>query len=119
VILGNAFDSFALALFAICIIVWPTQLITDRQNRWLRIAAISLIAIQLVIEGPRVQLFGPYFVAALFAILLIPRSSATEPSSVRENREGTAKKLIRWTMVAGTGLLLSVSAALCFLYPRQ
>ncbi|MEO6078865.1 MAG: hypothetical protein ABIQ86_03695 [Steroidobacteraceae bacterium] len=118
-ILWNVFDAVTLSLLAICIFVWPTQLISDNQNRWLRFFAVSLIASQLVFDGPRVQLFPAYFVAGLFAILLIPRrSAAATPSRVRESKERFVKQFARWTAVIGTGFVLMISIVYCLFFPR-
>ena len=118
-VLWNVLDGLILALLAVCIVVWPTQLISDRTNMWLRIAAIVLVVLQLLVDGPRAQLVPAYLVATLFAILLVGnRSGRNEPSKVRESREGILKKLMRWTLVLGTAVILLISIVFCLLFPR-
>ena len=101
-----------IAMFAtlgFCVVVWPTQWITDAQNRWVRIIGMGLVIAQLIVEGFSLPLLGAYAVAALFALLLIPRGQGDEPSSVRESKEGSAKKLSRWAMVTACGASLIAS----------
>jgi predicted dienelactone hydrolase len=115
----NAFDAITLSLLLICVIVWPTQWISDRQNRVLRIIAVSLVALQLIVDGPRAQLVPAYAIALLFVLLLlVNRHAANEPSKVRESKESLAKKLLRWTMVTGAGVFVLMSMLFCFLFPR-
>jgi hypothetical protein len=115
----NVLDGLILALLAVCIVVWPTQLISDRTNRWLRIAAIVLVVLQIVVDGPRAQLVPAYLVATLFAILLVAhRPGQEESSKVRESKEGIFKKLVRWTLVCGTAVVLLISILFCLLFPR-
>ena len=111
-------DWLILIGLAVCVFVWPTQLISDRQNRWLRITVISVCAVQVIVDGPRMQLLPAYLVAALFSILLIPRRGMEEPSAIRESKESRGKKLVRWGMVAGSGVLVLAATILCVLYPR-
>jgi hypothetical protein len=98
--LAQLFDWAALALIAACIVVWPTQWISDTQNRWLRIAAIGSVAAQLLVAGPHFPLIPAYFVAALFVVLLVlDRRRSDESSAVRERHEGALKKAVRWTLI--------------------
>jgi len=104
---------------AACIAVWPTQLISDGQNRWLRVGVVGLCIIQVVADGPRMPLYPAYLVAALFAGLLVLNTKATDgPSSIRESKESSLKKLARWGVIAVTGLILLASVVLCLTYPR-
>jgi hypothetical protein len=101
-----------LALLMLCVIVWPTQWITDNQNRWLRIVAVCSVVIQIICTGPRIEMVGAYLVSALFAIRLVPRKGHTEPSAIRESTESTKAKLVRWAMVLGSASALVISALL-------
>jgi hypothetical protein len=117
--LWNIFDWIVFALIAVCIAVWPTQLISDGLNRWLRIAAVVLVALQVLVGGPRLPWVPVYLIALLFALLLIAdRRVDHEPSSVRESHEGTLKKAIRWTLVLGCAAALLASVVLSLLYAR-
>ena len=115
---GNLHDGVLLLSLALCVVIWPTQLISDAQYRWLRIIAVGLTALQLVVDGPRNQLIPAYLVAALFLVLLIPRASSAEPSAVREQTEGSSKRMARWAMVVVLGLMLALSMVLCAYFPR-
>jgi len=115
---GNLYDGVLLLSLALSVVIWPTQLISDAQYRWLRIIAVGLTALQLVVDGPRIQLIPAYFVAALFLVLLIPRASSTEPSAIRERTERFSKRLARWTMVVVVGLTVTLSIVLCVYFPR-
>ncbi len=104
---------------AACVFFWPTQLISDDQNRWLRIVAVGVVAMQLIGEGPRLQLLPAYLIAGLFALLLIPRGSADdEPSAVRESKESRLKKAARWAIVVTAASLLLASIFYTSLSPR-
>ena len=117
--LWNLFDWTVFALIAACIAVWPTQLISDNANRWLRIVIVGSLAMQLLIDGPRAALVPVYLVAVLFALLLVAdRRVKDEPSGVRESQEGSLKKVIRWTLMLGCAAALLTSVVLWFLYPR-
>src|SRR5262245_11778213 len=101
-IFWNVYDGVVLALLAVCVAVWPTQLISDRTNRGLRIAAVVLVFVQLFVNGPRPQLVTTYLIAALFMVLLsVDRRNSEEPSAVRESQEGFKKKFVRWTLILG------------------
>jgi len=109
----NALDWIVLGLLALCVIVWPTQWITDDQNRWLRIAAVLSAIAQVVVQGPRIELVGAYLVAVLFSVRLLPKRSGV-PSSVRESQESMKAKLMRWALVLGSAFSLALSMlALC------
>lgn len=115
----NVFDWVAWTLIAGCLVVWPTQLISDSLNRWLRIAAVGLVALQLLVDGPRLAWIPIYLIALLFTLLLVAdRNVKDEPSSVRESQESSFKKAIRWTLIAGCAAALIASAVLSFLHPR-
>src|SRR5690349_1674635 len=115
----NVFDGLMLTLFAVCIFVWPTQLISDRVNLWLRVAAILLVVLQLMFDGPRPQLLPAYFIAALFLVLLLTHlRREQELSSIRENKEGLRKKIMPWCLVLVTSGLLLTSIVFCLVFPR-
>jgi predicted dienelactone hydrolase len=117
--MGNLFDGLLLGLLAICVFVWPTQQVTDNQNRWLRIVAVGLVAFQLLVEGPRLQLLPAYLVGALFSILLIAwHLGDRQASAIRESNERFTKKLARWTLIGSTSFVLFLSALLCVCFPR-
>jgi hypothetical protein len=100
-------------LLAACVIVWPTQWISDRANLWLRVAAIVLTALQAIVGGPRLQLLPAYLIAVLFLILLLAnRNDGVEPSAIRESEESSIKTIVRWSMVLGTAGLLIVAIVL-------
>jgi hypothetical protein len=115
---SNAFDGLILALLLICVVAWPTQWISDRGNRALRIVAVSVIILQLMVDGPRPQLLPAYLVALVVGILLIANRDGGKATSIRESKARLVQKLARWTMVLGTGVFLLVSALLCALFPR-
>jgi hypothetical protein len=113
-------DLSMFAFLGVCVLVWPTQWVTDKQNLWLRIASVALTGAQLVIEGPNPRLLGGYIVAALFALFLIPRGEdSTQPSSVRERDEGILKKRSRWMMVIFSAVCLMTSIAWSLFYLTQ
>jgi len=114
-IIWNAVDWMILVGLLVCVVVWPTQLITDRQNRWLRIVVVGLCAFQLGVDGPRAQLLPAYLVAAVFLVRLIPRRS-TLPAT--PSKEGIGKKIVRFSVIVGTGFVLLVSILLCLIFPR-
>jgi hypothetical protein len=115
----NVFDWGVFALIAVCIVVWPTQLISDGVNRWLRLAVVGLVMLQCALEGPRLSLSPVYLIALLFALLLLAdRRVKDEPSSIRERQEGSIKKAIRWTLILGCAAALLAAIALSYLYPR-
>ena len=115
-----AVDVLVLLSLLAAVVVWPTQWISDRSYFRLRLAAVSLVALQLIVDGPRLQLIPAYCVALLFAALLIlNRHDANEPSAIRERNESMAKKRLRWAMAAGSGVAVLCSVALCVLYPRM
>src|SRR5688572_15648819 len=107
--ISQAIDWTLVAVLTICVFVWPTQWITDNLNRWLRIVAVSLAVGQIVVQGLRIELVGAYLVAALFAVLLIARRGGEEPSAIRESKEGSTAKFVRWVMVLGSGFALFCS----------
>lgn len=111
----NIFDGVVLTLFAICIAVWPTQLISDAANRWLRIAAICAAALHAVAEWPRLPFVPVYLIAVLFALLLVRDRKRDEPSSVRESREGAGKQGARWILILGCTTALVATVALSLL----
>lgn len=115
----NIFDGVVLTLFAVCIVVWPTQLISDAANRWLRLAAIAAAILHAAIEWPRVPFIPTYMVALLFALLLVRDRNNDEPSSVREGREGAGKKGARWFLIGGCAAALLATVALCLLLPHS
>lgn len=116
---ANLFDWVILALIAICIAVWPTQLISDSLNRWLRIGAIGSALLQVLIAGVRLPLMPVYLVALLFAVLLVAdRKVKDEPSIVRESKESALKKAVRWTLILGCAAAWLTAAVLCVLFPR-
>jgi hypothetical protein len=115
----NMLDGLVLILFALCIAVWPTQLISDGANRWLRIAAVCAAVFHAIAEWPRAAFIPVYLVALLFALLFMrDRKVNGEPSSVRESREGTAKKGARWTLILGCAAALIATVALSLWLPR-
>ena len=117
--LWNVFDWVVWTLIAGCLVVWPTQLISDSLNRSLRIGAVGLAVLQLLVEGPRLSWIPIYLIALLFALLLVAdRRVKDEPSSIRESKEGSGKKAIRWTLILGSAAALLASIVLSFLYPR-
>jgi hypothetical protein len=105
-------------LFVLCIVVWPTQLISDRANRWLRIAAICAAALHAVMQWPRMEFIPLYLVAVLFGLLLVRDRKRDEPSSVRESRESAGQKGVRWILILGCAAALVATVALCLLAPR-
>jgi len=115
----NRLDGVVLTLVALCIAVWPTQLISDNANRWLRIAAICAVVLHASIEWPRVAFIPVYAIALLFALLLVrDRKANDEPSSVREGREGAGKKGARWILILGCTAALVATVVLSFWLPR-
>ena len=102
-------DWAILGLLGVCVLVWPTQWVTDDQNRWLRAVTVLGVIAQLAFEGLRIELIGAYAVALLFAIRLIPRKGEVEPSAVRESKESTGATSMRWAMVLGSALAISIS----------
>ena len=115
----NIFDALVLTLIAACVVVWPTQLISDGLNRWLRLTTIGSITAQLVLDGFRLPLLPAYLIGVMFAgLLLLDLRVRTEPSAVRESTEGSSKKAARWALIAGASLGLLLSIALSLAYPR-
>ena len=114
----NMFDGLVLVLFALCVAVWPTQFISDNANRWLRVAAIGAAALHAITQWPRVAFIPVYLVALLFALLFMrDRKVNDEASSVRESREGTAKKGARWTLILGCAAALIATVVLSIWLP--
>lgn len=110
------FDGVVLALVAICILVWPTQLISDSVNRWLRIATIVALAAHVLLAGPSIAFVPTYCVGILFALLLVrDRKVNDEPSAVRESREGAGKTGARWILIGGCAAALAATLVLTFL----
>ena len=113
--LTTTVTSIALILLAVCVVAWPTQWIPDRQYRWLRIAAVAAVVLQMIVDQPRLQLVPAYGVAMLFLLLLIAGPGTDgQPSSLRESQEGKRKKLVRWSLVMGSAAALVLAAFLTF-----
>jgi asparagine N-glycosylation enzyme membrane subunit Stt3 len=111
--IATAFEALTLTLLAVCVIVWPTQLIGDNRNRWLRVVAVAFCAVQIVVQGARVQLLPAYLVAAMFAGLLLidqvkrQRQPGTEAGIAPRSLLG---KVLRWLAVSGAMIALLVAA---------
>ena len=115
----NMLDGLVLILLAVCIAVWPTQLISDNANRWLRIATIGAAALHAISQWPRAAFIPVYLVALLFSLLLVrDRRVNDEPSSARESREGAGKKGARWTLILACAAALIATVALSAWLPR-
>jgi hypothetical protein len=114
----NMLDGVVLTLLAICIVVWPTQVISDAANRWLRIVAIAAAAFHAIVQWPRLPFVPAYLIAVLFALLLVRDRKRDEPSSVRESRESAGQKGMRWILILGSAAALLATVALCLLTPR-
>lgn len=116
---SNGFDALILITLSVCVVVWPTQWISDRQNTWLRAVTVVLVAVHLLFDGPRMQLIGAYAVAVLFLLLFIPRGQdRSEPSSVRESKESATMSSSRWALVILSGACIALSIGWCWLSPR-
>ena len=113
----NMLDGVVLTLLAICVAVWPTQIVSDGANRWLRIVAVVAAALHAIAEWPRLPFVPAYLVAVLFALLLVRDRKRDEPSSVRESREGAGEKGVRWILILGCAAALVATGALCVLTP--
>lgn len=111
----NMLDGVVLTLLAICIALWPTQVISDGANRWLRIVAIVAATVHAIALWPRWPFVPAYLVATLFALLLVRDRKRDEPSSVRESRESAGQKGARWILILGCAAALIATVALCLL----
>ena len=115
----NVIDVLSLVLLGACVALWPTQLISDEVYRWLRIAAVATVVVQLFVIGWSVPMLPAYGVAMLFAVLLVSGPGTKHgPSRVRESTEGLKKKLVRWAMVSACGIALLLSIFLRFVWNR-
>ena len=95
----------------------------SRANLQLRLAALGICLIQLVAEGPRLELVPAYLVAGVFAVLVaidmvrkLP-ATAANPSiqGLPRSRSSGAfvRTLVRWTGITGGTLVLLLAALLC------
>jgi hypothetical protein len=103
-------DVLTLVLLAVCIVLWPTQLISDQHYRWLRIVAVTTVVVQLIVNGWSAAMLPAYAVAMLFAALLVVGPGTKDgPSKIRESKEGPKKKFVRWAMVTASGVAVLIS----------
>jgi hypothetical protein len=115
----NIIDVIALSLLGACVAFWPTQLIPDQHYRWLRIAAVTTVVVQVFVIGWSVPMLPAYGVAMLFAVLLVGGPGTKHgPSKIRESTEGLKKKMVRWAMVVACGLAVLLSIFLRFVATR-
>jgi hypothetical protein len=128
------FDVLLIGALALCALTTiMRRALTDRVNRALRLMAVCSCAIQLLAEGPRVQLVPVYLVASLLAAWSLfdvtkNRQRAAADGAPANERDGLVPAgqsvvailgwLARWAALGGATMALLLAGALCVTFPR-
>jgi predicted dienelactone hydrolase len=107
------FDWLLISALAICVLAAAMRrVVAPHWSRWLRLAASTSCLLQLVAQGPRLELVPAYVVAAVFGVLVLVdvarNGRRTEAAS-----SGSGSRIAtftRWTAIGGAtvSLLLAV-----------
>lgn len=90
-----------------------TRVISRRASHWLRVASLASCLMQLIVQGPRLELVPAYLVSLVLALLvLIDVASGGPKTEAEPRRRSRVAKVIRWTAITGATVSLLVAAIL-------
>jgi predicted dienelactone hydrolase len=92
--------------------------VSPRGNRHLRLAALGVCLLQLLVEGPRVELVPAYVMAGVFSILLLIVAARRLPNTASHSGRTFGVAVFRWTGI-GVGTVALLSAMLLYLFTHN
>lgn len=88
------------------------------RNRHLRLTALGICLLQLLVQGPRVELLPAYVMTGIFSILLLLDAVRKTPSTESHSGWTFAIAVLRWTGVS-VGTIALLSAAFLYLFTHS